>query len=84
MIKTIVKIYPNEIAYSWLSRIYVRSGYGSKDMFLRHIYKIRKYPDLLFIGGLNVEFLKAIKSITSIEDLLMNHTIFKYYVRFLD
>ena len=84
MIKTIVKIYPNEIVYSWLSRIYVRSGYGSKDMFLRHIYKIRKYPDLLFIGGLNVEFLKAIKSITSIEDLLINHTLFKYYVRFLD
>lgn len=83
MIKTIVNIYPNETVYSWLSRLFVRSGYGYKEVFIKDVYKDRSYPDLLFIGGLNEQFLNAVKKRISVEKMLMEHTLFKYYVRFL-
>lgn len=84
MIKTIVPIYPEESVYSWLARICVRSGYVRQRFFFKEVYKKKLYPDLFFIGALNEDFIRDIREFVDFKKLLLDHTLFKYYVRFLD
>lgn len=82
---TIVKIYPNETVYSWLSRIYLRSGIYIKRAFMKEICKNdRGHADLLFIPSFSEGFLQEISKVITLKDLLLNHTLFKYYARFLN
>ena len=81
----LVDIYPNESVYSWLCRLFIRSGYTKPKDFLNEVYKgKRSYPSLFFIGALDEEFIKSFKKVVSHKKLLLEHTLFKYYVRFLD
>lgn len=81
----LVDIYPSESVYSWLCRLFIRSGYTKPKDFLNEVYKgKRSYPSLFFIGALDEEFIKSFSDIVSYKELLLKHTLFKYYVRFLD
>ena len=85
-LRTLIDIYPGETVYSWLSRLWKRSGICGKRDFLKEIYgqEGRTYPSLFFIGKLDKEFIDFIKPVISYKKLLFEHTLFKYYVRFLD
>ena len=50
----LVDIYPNESVYSWLCRLFIRSGYTKPKDFLNEVYKgKRSYPSLFFIVALD-------------------------------
>ena len=60
----LVDIYPNESVYSWLCRLFIRSGYTKPKDFLNEVYKgKRSYPSLFFIGALDEEFIKSFKKV---------------------
>ena len=84
MIKFLPSIYPDEAVYSYLSRCYARSGYiwntgFTKEIFERHTANI----DCSFLNVLSPCFKILIGKKIGIRRLLMDHTLFKYYVRFL-
>ena len=85
-LRILINIYPGETVYSWLSRLCKRSGISGKRDFLKEVYgqEGRTYPSLFFIGELDKEFIDFIKPVISYKKLLIEHTLFKYYVRFLD
>ena len=81
----IIDIYPNESVYSYLSRLFVHSGYISHMGVCREILKRpSEYPNYNYINCLNDEFKNRLIKYISYSELLINHTLFKYYVRFLD
>ena len=85
MIKRIPNIYPHESVCSWLGRMYAQSGfifhrYFTKEIFLFQFERI----DFNFINLFNKDFKKLIKETIGFEELLLNHTLFKYYSRFID
>lgn len=85
MIKLTTKILPNETFYSWISRIAIRVGDGFGEGFIKQVYKNnRTFPSLLFIGNLNKEFFNNVLKFIDYKELLEEHTLFKYYVRFVD
>ena len=84
MIKVLPKIYPSESFYSYLSRIYCHSG------FMYHIgaaheilMKPHEYMNYNFVNVLNEDFKRVLFEYISMEDILLNHTLYKYYLRFL-
>ena len=86
MLKTIVDIYPDESVYSWLSRIYIRSGYGVLSKFHSELYENSRasIPSIVFCGGFNKRFLELINEVIPYSELVTKHTLLKYYIRFLD
>ena len=85
MIKLTTKILPNETFYSWISRIAIRVGDGFGEGFIKQVYKNnRTFPSLLFIGNLNKDFFNNVLKFIDYKELLEEHTLFKYYVRFVD
>ncbi len=84
MIKYLPKIYPDELVYSYLSRIYVHSGYGSHAAYVKEIFnRPNEYLDYNFINYLNICFKELLEKNISFDELLLEHTLLKYYLRFL-
>lgn len=84
MIAYFPKIYPDELVYSWFCRYYIHSGCVSHKIALKHLmYSESDAPSKEFIGHLNNQAFDTINRITPIEDLIMNHTMYPEYVRFL-
>lgn len=84
MIKFLPSIYPDEAVYSYLSRIYARSGYiwnsgFAQEIFERHTANI----DCSFLNVFAPHFKRLIDEKIDFKRLLLDHTLFKYYVRFL-
>ena len=84
MIKNLPIIYPSESTYSWLARTYSQSGiichkYFTKEIFIHWDERI----DYSFINLFNETFKKQIDSAIGFRNLLLNHTLFKYYSRFI-
>lgn len=76
--------YPDELLYSLLSRYYIKSGYinyigVAKELFTQ--YNVR--PDVEFINKLTPETMSVVTNTLPIEKLILNHTMFPYYGRFL-
>ena len=85
MIKNILKIYSDETVYSYLSRSLCRSGYAFHMGFVREIFKNpNEYVNYNYINILKDEYKNVLEKHISFKDLLLNHTLFKYYVRFLN
>lgn len=85
MSRVLLEIYPEESVFSWLARSFVRSGYSRKSEFIEEVYGgKRTYPSLLFLGVLDKRFIEWIRPVATYEELLINHTLFKHYVRFVD
>lgn len=84
MISFFPDVYPDELAYSWFARYGVRTGYThyraiANDLFTSHTAK----PNLEFIIELNEDAYRTITRAMPFEQVIMKHTMFPYYTRFL-
>lgn len=76
--------YPDELVYSWFARYAVRTGYTTyravaEDLFVSNTAK----PNLEFIMELNKESYKAVTTYKPFDEIILQHTMFPYYARFL-
>lgn len=76
--------YPDELLYSQLARYYAKSGYlaytyAAQDLFAEKTVK----PDIEFINKLHPDALMVVTKIKSLEEIILNHTMFPYYGRFI-
>ena len=84
MISYLPEIYPDELVYSWFCRYYVHSGCLTHKMALDDIlYKRCNNPSKEFLGHLNPDMQKKIQEILPIETLILQHTMFPQYARFI-
>ena len=84
MLKKIIDIYPGESFYSYIARLYAHSGLLWNTGIAKEILvRPNEYINHNFINILRRDFRKQLETYISFEDILMKHTLFKYYVRFL-
>lgn len=79
-----IEPYPDELVYSWFARYGVRTGYThyraiAEDLFISNTAK----PNLEFIMELNKEAYDMVTKYKPFDDIIKQHTMFPYYVRFL-
>lgn len=84
MIAFFPTIYPDELLYSQLARYYAASGYmaytyAAEDLFASKIVR----PDIEFVNAYTTEAWEVITRVHPMETLVMHHTMFPYYGRFL-
>ena len=85
MIGFLPAIYPDELMYSWFCRIFVHSGFPTSKAFLGELLFNRHCnPSKEFIGHLNPEMEQEIKKIYPMEELVLGHTMFPQYARFIE
>ena len=78
------EIYPDELVYSWLSRYFVYAGYTNHKMLISQLlYSTKNNPSIEFIGHLNEAAEQQITQVYSMDDLILNHTMFPQYARFM-
>lgn len=84
MIAYMPTIYPDELVYSWFCRYYVHSGFFSHKTALQEFYcKKSDYISKEFIGNLNNEAMEQIDEIYSLDKLVLDHTMYPQYGRFI-
>ena len=84
MITYMPTIYPDELVYSWFCRYYVHSGCFSHKTALQELYcKKSDYLSKEFIGNLNNEAMEQIGEIYSLDKLVLDHTMYPQYARFI-
>ena len=84
MITYLPEIYPDELVYSWFCRYAVHSGYIANKQVLQDLYcKKSDTPIKEFIGNLNPKARECINIIYPIKDLVLNHTMYPQYARFI-
>lgn len=84
MISYLPTIYSDELVYSWFCRYYVHSGYFSHKMALQELYcKKSDNPSKEFIGNLNPEAREQIEKLYSMDELILKHTMYPQYARFI-
>lgn len=84
MIAYLPEIYHDELVYSWFCRYYVHSGYLTHSAALKEIlYKRCNNPSKEFLGHLNPDMLDTMRKMYPIRDLILNHTMFPQYARFV-
>ncbi len=84
MISYLPEIYPDELVYSWFCRYYVHSGCLTHSMALKEIlYNRCNNPSKEFLGHLNPDMLSAIQRMYPIETIIIEHTMFPQYARFI-
>lgn len=77
-------IYPDELVYSWFCRYYVHSGCFSHKVVLQELYcKRSDNPSKEFIGNLNPTVREQIDKIVSLDKLVLDHTMYLQYARFI-
>lgn len=85
MIGFMPSIYPDELMYSWFCRYFVHAGYTANKMALDDLlYNRHCNPSKEFIGHLNPEMEQVIKKMYPIEELILEHTMFPQYARFIE
>ena len=84
MIAYLPEIYPDELVYSWFCRYYVHTGCFTHKMALNELlYKKSNNPSKEFIGHLNSDAESIINRMYVIDNLIINHTMFPQYARFI-
>lgn len=84
MISYIPKIYPDELVYSWFCRYYTHSGHlTNKSAMTELLFNRHNNLSKEFIGHLNSEALKTIEGIYPLKELILKHTMFPQYARFI-
>lgn len=84
MIIYMPSIYPDELAYSWFCRYYVHSGHLTHKAALTDILSNRHdNPSKEFLGHLNADMLAAIQRMYPISDVILSHTMYPQYARFI-
>lgn len=78
------EIYPDELVYSWFCRYAVYSGHINSKMTMAQLfYSVKNNPSVEFIGHLNRAAEEQIENVYNLDALLMEHTMFSQYARFL-
>lgn len=85
MIAYFPEIYPDELLYSLLARFYKNTGYpcywyAAEDLFESKTVR----PDIEFVNQYSPAALRMITKDLSMDEVILNHTMFPYYGRFLD
>lgn len=84
MIAYLPELYPDELIYSWLCRYAVHSGNIENRRTLQELYcKKSDYPSKEFLGNLNQETKNSIEKVYSMSDMILYHTMYPQYARFL-
>lgn len=84
MINYLPKIYPDELVYSWFCRFYVHSGCITNKAALKELFFSQSSnPSKEFIGHLNPKARDKIESMYPMESLILHHTMFPQYARFI-
>ena len=85
MIGFLPSIYPDELVYSWFCRVFVHSGLPTSKTFLEELLFNRHCnPSKEFVGHLNPEMEQEIRQIYPMEELVLEHTMFPQYARFIE
>ena len=84
MISYFPTAYPDELLYSQLARYYAKSGYMAYTYAAEELYvsKIVR-PDMEFVNVFTPDALRMITKDMTMEDMVLQHTMFPYYGRFL-
>ena len=84
MISYFPTVYPDELLYSQLARYYIKSGYMAYTYAAEELYvsKIVR-PDMEFVNVFTPDALRMITRDRPMEDVVLKHTMFPYYGRFL-
>ena len=84
MIKFLDPIYPDESVYSYLCRLYVHSGFVWHRGFANTVFaRWNENHEYNFINPLSKEFRDMLERFIPYRELLLEHTLFTYYARFL-
>lgn len=84
MITQFPAIYPDELLYSQLARYHARSGNLAYIFTAEQLFQIKTVrPDVEFLNAYTPEVLSILTSTMSLKDIIMKHTMFPYYGRFL-
>ena len=76
--------FPSELAYSLFSRYHLYSGYTTHKAAMEDLYcKRSDTPSKEFIGNLNSDARKVITRLCSMDELVLNHTMYRQYARFI-
>lgn len=84
MISYFPSIHPDELLYSQLARYYAKSGYlaytfAAEDLFQNKTVR----PDIEFLNAYTPEAVRMITRTMPMTDIVMYHTMFPYYGRFI-
>ena len=71
MIFFTAQIYEDELAYSWLARCWMRSGYSCYTDFLKKLCGDRLVPNVEFFKGFTNQAKEMISRNISIENLIL-------------
>ena len=82
MISYLQEIYPDELAYSWFCRYYVHSGSLTHKAALNDILSNR-HDNPSKEGYINGDMLAAIQRMYPIETIIIEHTMYPQYARFI-
>lgn len=84
MIACFPTAYPDELLYSQLARYYTKSGYMAYTYVAEELYvsKIVR-PDMEFVNVFTPDALRMITRDMPMEEVVLKHTMFPYYGRFL-
>lgn len=84
MIAVFPTVYPDELLYSQLARFYARSGYPGYTFAAEDLFENKAVrPDIEFLNAYTPEALRLITHEKPIEEIVLNHTMFPYYARFI-
>ncbi len=84
MICCFPNVYPDELAYSWFARYKVRSGHISYSGAARDLFEMPTVkPNIEFLSPLSEEALHIISQYMPLNELILKHTMFPHYARFL-
>ena len=84
MISYFPSIYPDELLYSQLARYYAKSGYLAYTFAAEDLFQSKTVrPDIEFLNAYTPEALQMITRTMPMTDIVMYHTMFPYYGRFI-
>ena len=84
MIGFLPELYPNELIYSLISRYHAMSGHIGHRKTTLEVLNDSRLMNVEFLNKFTDHFYKALTKNNSIEDIIMNHTIFPFYAMFLE
>ena len=84
MISFFPEPFPSELAYSLFSRYHLYSGYPTHKATMEDLYcKRSDTPSKEFIGNLNSDARKVITRLCPMDVVVLNHTMYRQYSRFI-
>lgn len=85
MIAYFPELYEDELLYSLFARYYAKSGIISYVHATEFLFENKsQHPSIEFINKLSKEALDVLCRQKSLEEIIMKHTMFPWYVRFFD